>query len=152
MKRVPLYQFDALTVTPFRGNPAAVCLLTEALDDATLQAIAAEMNLSETAFLRRITDAPWNVNDEFSLRWLTPKTEVSLCGHATLASAASLFNALQVRTTVVTFTTLSGPLKARRTDRGIALGFPLDPPLPYEIPDDVLNAIGIPLASIVGAA
>jgi len=152
MQQLPLYQIDAFTDTPFRGNPAAVCLLTQPLDNNALQSIAAEMNLSETAFLCRSADTPWDTNDHFSLRWFTPKTEVSLCGHATLAAAALLFNTIGVKTTVVTFDTLSGPLQARKTDHGVALDFPLDPPLLCETPDDVLNAIKIPMESVVNAA
>ena len=152
MEQLQLFQIDAFTDTPFHGNPAAVCLLTHPLDDETLQAIATEMNLSETAFLRRTSDTPWNANDEFSLRWFTPKTEVTLCGHATLAAAALLFSTIGVKATGVTFNTLSGPLRARKTDHGVALDFPLDPPLPCEIPDDVLDAIRIPFESVVNAA
>ncbi|MDP1007659.1 PhzF family phenazine biosynthesis protein, partial [Klebsiella pneumoniae] len=79
-----LYQVDAFTTEPFKGNPAAVCLLSKPKSDAWLQAFAAEMNLSETAFL--LSDG-----EDWRLRWFTPKTEVDLCGHATLASAAVLF-------------------------------------------------------------
>ena len=79
--RVPIYWVDAFTDHPFTGNPAAVCILDDYLDDDLLQAIATENNLSETAFL---------VADEgfWHIRWFTPSAEVSLCGHATLASAA----------------------------------------------------------------
>src|ERR1700754_4569209 len=77
-------QVDAFTDTPFRGNPAAVCLTPGPVDDAWMKALAREMNLSETAFLHP-------VDDGFSLRWLTPAVEVDLCGHATLASAHVLW-------------------------------------------------------------
>src|SRR6185369_12146472 len=81
----PLLQIDAFTSTPWRGNPAAVCLLDTPRDDAWLQAVASEMNLSETAFL-------WRRSEGFDLRWFTPTTEVPLCGHATLASAHALWD------------------------------------------------------------
>lgn len=112
MPAIPLYQVDAFTSQPFRGNPAAVCLLSEALPDATLQAIAAEMNLSETAFLLRTVDAPWQEGNTFALRWFTPKVEVALCGHATLSAAAVLFQCVGVDTEMLTFRTLSGDLRA----------------------------------------
>src|SRR5512140_3360912 len=83
--KIPLYQVDAFTSRAFSGNPAAVCMLDSWIEDQRLQSIAMENNLSETAFLVR--------NDEgFDIRWFTPRTEVALCGHATLASAFVLFN------------------------------------------------------------
>ncbi|KAJ8022618.1 Phenazine biosynthesis-like domain-containing protein [Holothuria leucospilota] len=86
-KHLPMYTIDAFASKPFKGNPAAVCLLQdEDLSDETKQNIAMEMNLSETAFVR-----PVNAGSRFGLRWFTPKNEVNLCGHATLASAAALF-------------------------------------------------------------
>ena len=88
MTTIPLYQLDAFTDRPFGGNPAAVCILHDWLDDATLQAIAVENNLSETAYL--VADG-----DNFKLRWFTPGMEVDLCGHATLASAALVLDHLQ---------------------------------------------------------
>ena len=86
--KVPIYQVDAFTSELFSGNPAAVCILDEWLDDARLQAVAAENNLSETAFVVRCGDG-------FEIRWFTPVTEVSLCGHATLASALVVFDCLE---------------------------------------------------------
>ena len=83
--KIPIYQVDAFTSAVFSGNPAAVCILDSWLDDNILQSIAAENNLSETAFLVRNEDG-------FDIRWFTPRTEVALCGHATLASAFVLFN------------------------------------------------------------
>src|SRR5688572_8023147 len=82
--KLPIHHVDAFTDKPFRGNPAAVCLLTGPMGDAWMQAVAAEMNLSETAFLTRRSDG-------FELRWFTPAVEVDLCGHATLASAHALW-------------------------------------------------------------
>ena len=81
---IALYQVDAFTEKPFRGNPAAVCILLEPGEEAWMQNVAREMNLSETAFLHREGDA-------FNLRWFTPAVEVELCGHATLASAHILW-------------------------------------------------------------
>ena len=144
MTEIPLYQVDAFSPAPFKGNPAAVCLLPQTSDDATLQAIAAEMNLSETAFLLREGRQPWAESETFLLRWFTPQVEVRLCGHGTLSAAAVLFNAVEVTAPQVTFQTLSGDLIARHTDDGaIALDFPLDPPLACAPPPDVLEALGI---------
>src|SRR5436190_1968980 len=87
---VPLFHVDAFTDKPFAGNPAAVCILSEKRLEEWMQNVAAEMNLSETAFVRR-------EGDNFSLRWFTPKVEVDLCGHATLASAHVLWEADMAR-------------------------------------------------------
>ena len=140
---VPLYQVDAFTRELFKGNPAAVCLLSHAIDDALMQAVAAEMNLSETAFVMRLENRPWAELAVFSLRWFTPKVEVRLCGHATLATAAVLFNMVGLAAPAATFQTLSGDLVARRGEGGIVLDFPLDTPVPCDPPADVLAAIGI---------
>ena len=149
MTEISLYQVDAFSPVPFKGNPAAVCLLPQTHDDATLQAIAAEMNLSETAFLLRSGRQPWAENETFLLRWFTPQVEVRLCGHGTLSAAAVLFNAVEVTAPQVTFQTLSGDLIARRTDDGaIVLDFPLDPPLACAPPPDVLEALGVAQAQM----
>ncbi len=140
---------DAFTRVPFKGNPAAVCLLPHALDDALMQALAAEMNLSETAFVMPVGDTPWPEAVRFSLRWFTPKVEVRLCGHATLATAAVLFGTVGLQTTSVTFETLSGDLIARRVVGGsagyetITLDFPADTPVPCEPPAGALKALGV---------
>ncbi len=145
---IPLYQVDAFTRVPFRGNPAAVCLLPHTLDDALMQAIAAEMNLSETAFVMPVGDAHWPTATTFSLRWFTPKVEVRLCGHATLGTAATLFGAVGVKASAVTFQTLSGDLAACHIKGGhgdvqtILLDFPVDTPVPCDVPAGVLQAIG----------
>ena len=91
-----IYTVDSFTSEPFKGNPAGVCLLEKELTDDELQKIASEMNLSETAFISPLTEKNW-FGDMFNLRWLTPTTEVDLCGHATLASAHILFNEIQNR-------------------------------------------------------
>ena len=83
-----IFQVDAFTDTPFRGNPAAVCILTESREEGWMQSVAGEMNLSETAFL-------WKKDDGYRLRWFTPSVEIDLCGHATLASAHVLWESGQ---------------------------------------------------------
>lgn len=141
---IPLYQVDAFTHVPFKGNPAAVCLLSHPLEDAVMQSIAAEMNLSETAFVMRLDDAPWSKAATFSLRWFTPTVEVRLCGHATLATAAVLFGAVGVKAASATFQTLSGDLVARHEkDANIILDFPVDTPVACAPPASVLAAIGV---------
>ncbi|GLJ09430.1 hypothetical protein SUGI_0109650 [Cryptomeria japonica] len=113
---------DAFTDQPFRGNPAAVCLLEEDKDTEWMQTVAAEFNLSETAFLRRRENTHQNGNaldndaEEFELRWFTPVTEVDLCGHATLASAHFLFSSSLVNCNLVLFHTRSGALTALKIE------------------------------------
>ncbi len=113
-----LYQVDAFSCEPFKGNPAAVCLLCSEEPDAWMQGLAAEMNLSETAFLLP-------EGEDWRLRWFTPTTEVDLCGHATLASAKVLFETHpDLRGEPIKFQTRSGLLMARwKDDQGDA-GFP----------------------------
>ncbi|MGC9398672.1 MAG: PhzF family phenazine biosynthesis protein [Anaerolineae bacterium] len=149
---LPFYQVDAFTTRPFRGNPAAVCLTQQPLNRRTLQAIAAEMNLSETAFVHPLDDQPVAKARTFSLRWFTPTTEVRLCGHATLATAAVLFRELQVTANEIRFETRSGGLLARRVEAGIALEFPADPPRPWEMPPDVGVALGVTAADVEATA
>lgn len=134
-----LFQVDAFTQKPFQGNPAAVCLLTESRPDEWMLALAAEMNLSETAFLLRD-------GENWRLRWFTPKTEVSLCGHATLASAKILFETgLADKSQKIHFITRSGLLTARWRDGKIELDFPRMTPEPIKIEPAVQAAIGIDL-------
>jgi PhzF family phenazine biosynthesis protein len=123
MLALPLYQVDAFTDRLFSGNPAAVCPLETAIPEALMQDIAAENNLSETAFFQRQGDA-------FSLRWFTPTVEVDLCGHATLASAFVLMTALEPGRTEVTFRTRSGSLPVRREGELFVLDFPSLPAAP----------------------
>src|SRR5687767_6021660 len=111
-----LFQIDAFTSEPFRGNPAAVCLLDRERDAQWMQDVAAEMNLSETAFLLPR-------GDEWSLRWFTPSVEVALCGHATLASAHALFEEGLVDG-MARFQTKSGLLTAEKLGDLIELDFP----------------------------
>src|SRR5215813_1630039 len=115
--RLPIYHLDAFTTRAFAGNPAAVMLMDQFPDDTLLQRIAAENNLSETAFLVR-------EGDDYRLRWFTPTTEVPLCGHATLASAAVVMERLERGRDVVVFHSASGPLTVGRTETGYVMDFP----------------------------
>jgi PhzF family phenazine biosynthesis protein len=136
---IPIFQVDAFTEQPFAGNPAAVCILPEPRDDAWLQAVAAEMNLSETAFLTK-------QGDGFRLRWFTPKVEVALCGHATLASAHVLLQEGLARPDeTICFQTLSGVLTATRKGDEIELDFPLEPDAPIDAPANLVKALGVAL-------
>ncbi len=133
-----LYQVDAFTNTLFSGNPAAVCVLDAPADEAWMQNLAREMNLSETAFLVPRTD-----EGHFDLRWFTPAVEVDLCGHATLASAHVLWETGYVlASTPLTFHTRSGPLYTRRHHKRIAMDFPAKPPVPAEAPAGLVEALG----------
>ena len=133
--QLPLYQIDAFTSRVFRGNPAAVVPLKTWPDDPLLQAIAAENNLSETAFF-----AP--EGDGFRLRWFTPAVEVDLCGHATLATGWLILNRLQPRRAAVTFHTRSGALGVRRADALLAMDFPARLPEPVTPCAGLIEAIG----------
>jgi PhzF family phenazine biosynthesis protein len=137
MARVPLWQVDAFTARPFAGNPAAVCLLDGERDAAWMQALAAEMNLSETAFVRPMDEG-------FGLRWFTPAVEVALCGHATLASAHVLWESGAVAGGgEIYFLTKSGVLTATRERERIELDFPATPVEACEPPTGLLEALGI---------
>jgi len=116
--RIPIFHVDAFTSRPFAGNPAAVMLLDQFREDNLLQEIAAENNLSETAFL-----VP--EGGDYRLRWFTPTTEVPLCGHATLASAAVVMQRLEPERDTVVFHSASGPLIVNRTETGYVMDFPV---------------------------
>lgn len=134
---VPLYQIDAFTDRPFSGNPAAVCLLSGPADEAWMQQVAAEMNLSETAFL-------WREADRFRLRWFTPTVEVDLCGHATLAAAHLLWEAGELPAEVpARFDTRSGLLTAMCKGRWIELDFPSEPAPRAPAPEGLIEALGV---------
>jgi PhzF family phenazine biosynthesis protein len=142
MKETPLWQVDAFTAEPFRGNPAAVCVLEEPRDAEWMQNVAAEMNLSETAFL-----VPRN--GEWDLRWFTPAVEVALCGHATLASAHVLWESGRATGNRIRFATKSGCLPAERRKEGIVLDFPAYPPAPVDrAPDPVRRMLGVEPRSV----
>ncbi len=131
-----IYQVDAFTDTPFAGNPAGVCLLEAAASEQWMQNIALEMNLSETAFLAPAADG-------YDLRWFTPSTEVDLCGHATLASAHTLWETGALPATQqARFHTRSGLLTADKHDDWISMDFPSDPPSPLSLFVDVGAALG----------
>lgn len=116
----PLYQVDAFADEIFQGNPAAVCPLSEWFDNLTLQQIAMENNLSETAYF--VKQGPGT----YHLRWFTPLKEVAICGHATLASAHILYEHMGEDAEVITFNTLSGELKVRKGGLGYIMDFPVD--------------------------
>jgi len=133
--RIPLYQIDAFTDRLFGGNPAAVCPLERWLPDAEMQAIAAENNLSETAFF-----VPGG--DGFELRWFTPEREVDLCGHATLAAGHLLLRHLDPDRESVAFSTRSGRLEVNRDGDLLVLDFPAYPPRAVDAPAGLFEALG----------
>lgn len=137
-----LHIIDAFTDKPFTGNPAAVCLLEKPADETWMKLVAREMNLSETAFLHPV-DGGW------SLRWFTPAMEVTLCGHATLASAYTLWEAgvLQPDETA-RFHTLSGWLICRRDGSWIEMDFPAKVCEPCPAPDGLAAALGCDLLAV----
>ncbi|HEY8994736.1 MAG TPA: PhzF family phenazine biosynthesis protein [Lacunisphaera sp.] len=139
---LPLYWVDAFTDTVFTGNPAGVVPLERWADDALMQRIAFENGLSETAFFVRTAE------DRYHLRWLTPTTEVDLCGHATLAAAFVIFTQLGFAGDVLTFDSRSGPLLVTRlADGRLELDFPVEPAEPAGIPEDLTRALGrVPIA------
>lgn len=139
---IDLYQVDAFASRAFEGNPAAVCPLNEWLDDATLQAIAAENNLSETAFFVR-------EGEQYHLRWFTPAVEVDLCGHATLASAWVIYHELGAQGDRLRFTTRSGELRVSRSSEGLTMDFPAKQPNPMTRPEAVLRALGLEDGDVV---
>lgn len=128
---------DAFTDKPYRGNPAAVCILQSEMPDEWMQSVAAEMNLSETAFLIQQQDG-------FTLRWFTPEAEVDLCGHATLASAHLLWEANITHEEEIKFFTKSGTLSARKNDTWIELNFPLEPAEGIEAPELLKDCFNVP--------
>jgi PhzF family phenazine biosynthesis protein len=141
---VPIFQVDAFAEEPFKGNPAGVCLLRAPAEAAWMQSVAAEMNLAETAF-------PLAEGDGFRLRWFTPKVEVKLCGHATLATAHILWEqGILAPNREARFRTLSGLLTARRDGDLVELDFPARPPLPKppDWADAVVGALGLKPAYI----
>ena len=144
MKKIKLYQVDAFTEEVFRGNPAAVCVLEEWLEEETMQKIAAENNLSETAFVvAKGTD--------FEIRWFTPLAEVALCGHATLASAFVLFHYYDQVDKIKFHSRSSGILPVEKKGDWIILDFPADKHEKVETPSELVTALGVePLACYKG--
>jgi PhzF family phenazine biosynthesis protein len=133
--RTPIYQLDAFATRRFAGNPAAVMPLDSFLSDAELQSIAAENNLAETAFL--VADG-----GDYRLRWFTPTLEVTLCGHATLASAAVVMERLEPRRRQVVFHSASGPLTVRKAEPGYVMDFPARPSELVVTPPGLAEALG----------
>ena len=132
---IPIYQIDAFAKTLFTGNPAAVCPLASWLPDEVLQRIAAENNLSETAFFVR-------EGSGYRIRWFTPAVEVNLCGHATLASAYAAFAFEGHPGDVIEFASRSGPLRVHREGDRLVLDFPADPPAASSPAAGLVDALG----------
>lgn len=136
--KLPIFTVDAFTNEPFKGNPAAVCILTEDIPTSIMQSIAFELNLAETAFVLKEKDT-----DTFSLRWMTPVSEVDLCGHATLATSHILWQQGICKTTeTIHYNTRSGLLKADYHKGEIGLDFPAIPQKKIEYPPELIDAIG----------
>ncbi|MDN5215853.1 PhzF family phenazine biosynthesis protein [Fulvivirgaceae bacterium BMA12] len=132
--KILFYQIDAFTDRVFGGNPAAVCPLNEWLPDGIMQKIAFEFNQAETAFFVKSESG-------YEIRWFMPNDEIDLCGHATLASAYTIFNYLDHPSHEITFSSQSGPLKAVMQKEGmISLDFPSRPPEPIAVPEEILAA------------
>jgi PhzF family phenazine biosynthesis protein len=134
--KIVLFQVDAFTDELFHGNPAAICMLDEWLDEDLMQKIAMENNLSETAFVVK-------KNDQFQIRWFTPIAEVDLCGHATLATAHVIFNEYTHNKNVIIFNSIhSGILKVKKDGEYLTLDFPAQKIIKAIPPDDLIEAIG----------
>lgn len=142
---IPIYQVDAFTDHIFGGNPAAVCPLKEWLTKNEMQTIAMENNLSETAFF-----VP--KDDYFEIRWFTPKVEINLAGHPTLATAWVIFNELNYTKEIIKFVSpLSGELLVEKKDDLITMDFPSDKPEPIEVPANLIEALGIEPTEVLNA-
>lgn len=142
--KIKQYQVDAFATHVFEGNPAAICPLENWLDDETLQAIATENNLSETAFFVATSGG-------FELRWFTPVKEVKLCGHATLATAHVLFTILGYAEPAITFATRSGNLIVKRDGDTLQMDFPAITVSPCEIPEALVQGIGVRPSAVLAA-
>lgn len=140
--RTPLFQLDAFTNRRYAGNPAAVMPMTEFPDAALMQAIAAENNLAETAFIVRD-------GTDYRIRWFTPAVEVPLCGHATLASAAVVMERLEPGRSDVVFHSASGPLTVRRVPAGYVMDFPARIAKPVPAPPGLAAALGATPVEVV---
>lgn len=142
MKPIRCWQIDAFTDHAFGGNPAAVCWLEQEAETSWMQSVAAEMNLSETAFVRRI-------GDRHELRWFTPTIEVDLCGHATLATAKAIWSeGLASKECPLRFQTRSGELTCHLVDNLIELNFPATPPSDIPVTDLMCEALGVRPVSV----
>lgn len=134
--KIPIYQVDAFTNRTFQGNPAAVCPLKEWIDDEVMLNIAAENNLSETAFVVH------KFENEYELRWFTPKSEIDLCGHATLATAFVVFNFIDAGLTEVKFHTKSGLLTVTKEGSLLTMTFPSREGVQCDVPDALVKGLG----------
>ena len=132
--KIPIYQVDAFTDKLFGGNPAAVCPLKAWLPDAAMQAVAEENNLSETAFFVRRDDA-------FEIRWFTPKIEIELAGHPTLATAHVIYEHLGFTGPRITFLSKSGELRVERRDRRLVMDFPAFDAVPTATPEALVKGL-----------
>lgn len=139
MKTLNIYQVDVFTDKCYKGNPAAVCILEEKIEEEQMKLIAAEINLSETAFVLPI-DKESRV---YSLRWFTPEVEVPLCGHGTIGAAKVLFDILRTGSERILFETKSGILIAKKYKDGIGIDMPLDDYEDIDLSKDLLFALGI---------
>lgn len=139
MKTLKIYQVDVFTDKYYKGNPAAVCILEDEIEEEHMKSIAAEMNLSETAFVLPI-DKKFNV---YSLRWFTPEVEVPLCGHGTIGTAKVLYDEMGVDSNEIIFETKSGRLIAKRYENGIGIDMPLDRYSDIDISAEFLSSMGI---------
>lgn len=153
MNPIPVFQVDAFTTEPFRGNPAAVCLLSQSADDRWLQNVAAEMNLSETAFV-------YPDSSQLRIRWMTPKVEVDLCGHATLAAAHVLHSLSQqnllpeflkpfCNSAMLQFNSRSGILTAEFAGDRITLDFPASTCTATGQSEKLFNALGVTSEQVI---
>lgn len=144
---IPIFQADAFTTGPFTGNPAAVCLLHDWLPDETMQKIAQENNLAETAFL--VED-----HEGYLIRWFTPAVEVDLCGHGTLASAFVVFDHLRPGSNRVNFSSLrKGILTVTKKGEMLELDFPTDTLTACTIPDLIIDGLKVrPVESVMGGS
>ncbi|XP_012934731.1 phenazine biosynthesis-like domain-containing protein 1 [Aplysia californica] len=148
-RSIPIYTVDAFTGEPFAGNPAAVCLLDSesVLNDEERLKLGAEMNLSETSFVVPQNGGDFVNGSKFGLRWFTPTSEVDLCGHATLASAAVLFFDRGNKSERLEFASRSGPLYVTKSGNKMSLNFPLNPPSPRD-QDDIKNLLKISVGDL----
>ncbi len=138
-----IWQVNAFTNEPFKGNPAGVCIVSEFPSDDLAQKIAAEMNYSETTFLKKIT------TNHYHIRWFSPKDECGLCGHATLAAAHLLWEQDLVKEDIITFESMGGPLTAQRNGSWITLNFPSFVIEPAPMPELLNKALGfVPVTSV----
>ncbi len=141
--KISVYQVDAFTSNACRGNPAAICLGDSSLTGTAMLDIAAEMNLSETAFIQPIADNSLPDTAQYAIRWFAPKAEMPLCGHATLAAAKVIFDCLGFKGDRILFKSMSGDLESRKHAKGFTLDFPADEPQEAGPVSDLLEAMGI---------